>query len=69
MVPIELHRGKRLARERGGGGDQFETQQLLLPIYKREGEPRSQTQVIGDKTLPSLRNLSKRQTEEGTPYT
>ena len=27
-------------RERGGG-DQFETQQLLLPIYKREGEMRS----------------------------
>jgi len=27
-------------RERGGGGDQFVTQQLLLPIYKREGEPR-----------------------------
>ena len=37
MVLIELHRGKGPAREReGGGGDQFETQRLLLPIYKRE---------------------------------
>jgi len=28
-------------RERENGrGDQFETQWLLLPIYKREGEPR-----------------------------
>jgi len=28
-------------REGGGGGNQLETQLLLLPIYKREGEPRS----------------------------
>jgi len=54
MAMIELHRGKRPARERerGEGGDQFETQWLLLAIYKREGEPRSRMQVIGEKTLP-----------------
>jgi len=36
MAPIELHRGKGPERERGGGG-QFETQWLLLPIYKIQG--------------------------------
>jgi hypothetical protein len=40
MVLIELHGEKGLVRERGGRGDQFVTQQILLPIYKREGEQR-----------------------------
>ena len=46
MAPIELHRENGLARERGEGGDQFETQRLLLRIYKREGRAEIERDVV-----------------------
>ena len=57
------------ASKRERGGDQFETQRLLLLIYKREGgveilDPSYRRQNF----TFILKNLSKRQTEEGTPY-
>jgi len=54
MAPIELHRGKGIEREREGGREvtSLKHNGYSCQFIKERGEPRSRTQVIGDKTLP-----------------
>jgi len=57
-------------REGGEGGDQFETQWLHLPIYQRDGGAEILDPSYRRQNFTFfLRNLSKRQIEEGTTYT